>query len=172
MSGKMTDAKKKEAMTQVVYAIGGSFLFAFGVNVLITPLGLYNGGFMGIAQLIRTLIVQVLHMPVPAGVDLSGIIYFIMNIPLFYMGYRVLGSAFAVKTLVTVGIQSVFLTIVPIPAAPIVDDYLTSCIIGGIVAGTGTGLILRGAAPAAGRTSSACAARRSIRASVWAGSIS
>ena len=46
MSGKMTDAKKKEAMTQVVYAIGGSFLFAFGVNVLITPLGLYNGGFM------------------------------------------------------------------------------------------------------------------------------
>ena len=99
---------------------------------------------MGIAQLIRTLIVQVLHMPVPAGVDLSGIIYFIMNIPLFYMGYRVLGSAFAVKTLVTVGIQSVFLTIVPIPAAPIVDDYLTSCIIGGIVAGTGTGLIPQG----------------------------
>ena len=69
----------------MVYAVGGSFLFAFGVNVLITPLGLYNGGFMGIAQLIRTFIVQVIHVPVPAGVDLSGIIYFIMNIPLFYM---------------------------------------------------------------------------------------
>ena len=44
MSGKMTDAKKKEAMTQVVYAIGGSFLFAFGVNVLITPLGFTTAG--------------------------------------------------------------------------------------------------------------------------------
>ena len=113
MREKMTDAKKREAVIQVVYAVGGSFLFAFGVNVLITPLGLYNGGFMGIAQLIRTFIVQVIHVPVPAGVDLSGIIYFIMNIPLFYMGYRVLGKGFAVKTLVTVGIQSVFLTIVP-----------------------------------------------------------
>ena len=83
-----------------------------------------------------------------------------------------LGSAFAVKTLVTVGIQSVFLTIVPIPAAPIVDDYLTSCIIGGIVAGTGTGLILRGAAPAAGRTSSAVLHEEVSGLQVWAGSIS
>lgn len=151
MREKMTDAKKREAVIQVVYAVGGSFLFAFGVNVLITPLGLYNGGFMGIAQLLRTFIVQVIHVPVPAGVDLSGIIYFIMNIPLFYMGYRVLGKGFAVKTLVTVGIQSVFLTIVPIPAAPLVDDYLTSCIIGGIVAGTGTGLILRGRSSGGGQ---------------------
>ena len=54
MNGKL-DARKKELITQGVYAVGGSFLFAFGVNVLITPLGLYNGGFMGIAQLLRTL---------------------------------------------------------------------------------------------------------------------
>ena len=150
MNGKL-DARKKELITQGVYAVGGSFLFAFGVNVLITPLGLYNGGFMGIAQLLRTFIVQGLHVPVPAGVDLSGFIYFIMNIPLFYMGYRVLGRGFAVKTLITVGIQSVFLTIVPIPAAPLVDDYLTSCIIGGIVAGTGTGLVLRGRSSGGGQ---------------------
>lgn len=61
MREKMTDAKKREAVIQVVYAVGGSFLFAFGVNVLITPLGLYNGGFMGIAQLIR--VDALLHIP-------------------------------------------------------------------------------------------------------------
>ena len=136
--------KKKEVLVQGIDAVAGSFIFALGVNVLITPLGLYNGGFMGIAQLLRTFVVQVMHVPVPGGLDLSGLIYFIMNIPLFYLGYRVLGRQFAVKTLITVAIQSIFLMIIPIPATPVIDDYLTSCIIGGIVAGTGTGLVLRG----------------------------
>ena len=39
----------------------GAFCFAFGLNVFILPLNLYNGGFMGIAQLLRTLIVTVCH---------------------------------------------------------------------------------------------------------------
>lgn len=143
--------KKKEGLVQGVDAVAGSFIFALGVNVLITPLGLYNGGFMGIAQLLRTFFVQVLHVPVPGGMDLSGLIYFIMNIPLFYLGYRVLGRQFAVKTLITVAIQSIFLMVIPIPVDPVIDDYLTSCIIGGIVAGTGTGLVLRGRSSGGGQ---------------------
>ena len=58
--------KKKEVLVQGIDAVAGSFIFALGVNVLITPLGLYNGGFMGIAQLLRTFVVQVLHVPVRA----------------------------------------------------------------------------------------------------------
>lgn len=143
--------KKKVGLVQGVDAVAGSFIFALGVNVLITPLGLYNGGFMGIAQLLRTFFVQVLHVPVPSGMDLSGLIYFIMNIPLFYLGYRVLGKQFAVKTLITVAIQSIFLMVIPIPSVPVIDDYLTSCIIGGIVAGTGTGLVLRGRSSGGGQ---------------------
>ena len=67
------------------------------------------------------------------------------------MGLRILGKEFAVKTLVTVGIQSLWLSVIPIPAAPIIDDYLTACIIGGIVAGTGTGLVLRGRSSGGGQ---------------------
>ena len=77
------DAKKKQLIMQAAYAVGGSLMFALGVNLIIIPLGLYNGGFMGIAQLMRTFVVSVLHVPVPSGVDLSGILYFIINIPLF-----------------------------------------------------------------------------------------
>ena len=66
--GKTFDAKTQERVIQIVYAVGGSLLFAAGVNLLITPLGLYNGGFMGFAQLLRTFVVSVLHVPVPAGV--------------------------------------------------------------------------------------------------------
>ena len=143
--------KKKELIVQACYAVLGSLLFALGVNLLIIPLGLYNGGFMGIAQLLRTFLVSVCNVPAPPGVDLAGVVYFIINIPLFYMGYRVLGKSFAVKTLITVTIQSVFLVIVPIPSAPIIDDFLTSCIIGGLIAGTGTGLVLRGRSSGGGQ---------------------
>ena len=99
----------------------------------------------------RTFVVSVLHVPVPSGVDLSGILYFIINIPLFYMGLKVLGKEFAIKTFITVGIQSVFLVVVPIPAVPLIEDYLTACIIGGIIAGTGTGLVLRGRSSGGGQ---------------------
>lgn len=148
---KKADKRKKEMMIQGVYAVGGSLLFALGVNLLIIPLGLYNGGFMGIAQLLRTFVVEGLKVPVPATMDLAGLIYFVINIPLFYLGYRVLGKSFAVKTLVTVAVQSLFLMVVPIPVKPLIDDYLTSCIIGGIVAGTGTGLVLRGRSSGGGQ---------------------
>lgn len=150
MNVKM-DVKKKEQFIQVIYAVGGSLVYALGVNLIIIPMGLYSGGFMGIAQLARTLIVSVLHVPVPAGVDLAGLIYFIVNIPLFYMGFRIMGKGFAVKTLLTVGIQSLFLVMVPIPTVPVIEDYLTACIIGGIVAGTGTGLVLRGRSSGGGQ---------------------
>ncbi len=145
------DGRKKEAVVQVVYSVGGCFLFALGVNLIITPLGLYNGGFMGVSQLLRTLIVSGLHIPVRAGVDLAGIFYFLINVPLLYMGLRIMGKGFAVKTLITVGIQSLCLTLVPVPASPVIEDYLTACIIGGIVAGTGTGLILRGRSSSGGQ---------------------
>ena len=106
---------------------------------------------MGIAQLMRTFVVSVLHVPVPSGVDLSGILYFIINIPLFYMGLKILGKEFAIKTLITVGMQSMFLVVVPIPAVPLIEDYLTACIIGGIIAGTEQGLCVRGRSSGGGQ---------------------
>ncbi len=147
----MKDAKKKEQVVQTVYVVGGSLLFALGVNSIIVPLSLYNGGFMGISQLLRTFLVSGLHLPVPANVDLAGMIYFTINIPLFYMGYRIMGREFAVKTLITTAIQSIFMVLVPVPAAPIIEDYLTACIIGGLIAGTGTGLVLRGRSSGGGQ---------------------
>ncbi len=149
--GKTETTSKKELMIQMVYAIGGSLLFAVGVNLIIVPLGLYNGGFMGIAQLMRTAVVDFMHIPVPAGLDLAGIIYFFLNIPLFYMGLRIMGKEFAVKTLITVAVQSLWLVLIPIPSAPIIEDYLTACIIGGLVAGFGVGLVLRGRSSGGGQ---------------------
>ena len=38
--------------------------------------------------------------------------------------------------------NSVFLSIIPIPATPIIPDVLTSCLVGGILAGFSNGLVL------------------------------
>lgn len=53
-------SNKKRAMAQLGWTFLGSLLFALGVNLIIMPLNLYNGGFMGVAQLIRTFVVSVL----------------------------------------------------------------------------------------------------------------
>ena len=37
---------KKQLIMQAAYAVGGSLMFALGVNLIIIPLGLYNGGLM------------------------------------------------------------------------------------------------------------------------------
>lgn len=142
--------KTKEGILQLLYTTAGSMIYAIGLNTLITPLGLYNGGFMGIAQLIRTFLVEVVHVPVPAGVDLAGILYFILNVPLFYLGLKVMGKAFTVKSLYGVTIISICLVLVRVPQIPIIDDYLTACMIGGIIAGCGSGIILRARSTAGG----------------------
>ena len=37
---------------------------------------------------------------------------------------------------------SLFYSIIPIPSSPIVSDYLTACLLGGILVGIGSGIVL------------------------------
>ena len=132
---KHLDRKKKEEVYQTVSIVAGCLIYAVGLNMLITPLALYNGGFMGIAQLIRTFLVSAVHIKIPQGMDIAGAIYYIMNVPLFYMGWRIMGKEFFLRSLF---------------GTSVIEDYLTACIIGGIIAGFGSGLILRGRGSAGG----------------------
>lgn len=144
------DNMQKQRVFGMGNAILGSLMFAFGLNVFITPLSLYNGGFMGISQLIRTLIVNVFHVSF-GQTDIAGIIYFMINIPLIYMAWSKMGKEFFGRSIITIIIQTAALTFLPVPASPIIDDYLTACVIGGIIAGTGSGMILRGGSSGGGQ---------------------
>ena len=141
----------KKNMTELGLAMIGTTLFACGVNILITPLGLYNGGFMGMAQLIRTALVQGLHLEFLGQIDIAGIIYYIINIPLFIWAWKEMGKRFLVSSILTVTVQTLWMTFVPIPAQPIISDRLTACIIGGLVVGSGVGIILRGRSSGGGQ---------------------
>ncbi|MEI3297367.1 MAG: YitT family protein [Dysosmobacter welbionis] len=58
------------------------------------------------------------------------------------IGYRNLGRGLAVRTIICTVSCSVFYSIIPIPTQPIVDDYLTACLLGGILTGIGSEIVL------------------------------
>ena len=125
---------------RVLIAVFATFLYAMGVNLFIVPMGLYSGGVVGLSQVIRTLLMQ--HLDLPAGVDIAGILYFLINIPVLYLAWRNLGRGFLLRTLICVGASSFFLSVVRSPAVPILEDPLASCLVGGILCGFALGLAL------------------------------
>lgn len=145
------DQKKRRFISETAWMLMGNVVFAIGVNMIITPMGLYNGGFMGVAQLLKLFANSVLHVPMFPGVDVVGIIYFAINVPLFWCAYKVMGKKFCVKSLVSVGIASLCLAVVPTPASPIFSDYFTTCFVGGVVAGSGAGMVLRSGSSGGGQ---------------------
>ena len=121
-------------------AVLGTALMAIAQNLFIVPLHLYTGGLMGACQLLRTLLTD-------GGLsfgdmDIAGILYLLLNIPIMLLGYRNLGRRMAVKTVIGIASYTLFYSLIPHPAAPIVDDYLTGCLLGGILNGAGCGLVL------------------------------
>lgn len=123
--------------------IAGAFIFAFGVNIFIVPVSLYNGGVIGIAQIIRTIASEIFHLPLPQNFDISGIINFILNIPLLLVAYKSISKKFFLRTVLSVVSQTIFFTLIAIPKEPIIDDILAACLIGGIVSGVGMGITLK-----------------------------
>lgn len=131
---------------KITIVIIGSFLFCLGMNLFITPLGLYSGGIIGIAQILRTFLAD-------AGIvfdfEISGIINMIFNVPLLFLAYRSISKRFFLLTLISIAMQTIFFSIIPIPHQ-IIDDVLASCIVGGLVSGYGIGLVLRSSGSSGG----------------------
>ena len=135
---------------QYVICLFGAVLFSFGINVLIAPLGLYNGGFVGMGQLIKTILERYFDIYVQV-VDMSGIFYFLLNVPLFILAYKSMSKAFFLKTIFVIILQTVLLAVIPAPQELVIEDMLTACLIGGIVVGVGAGLILRAGSSGGGQ---------------------
>ena len=118
----------------------GIFIYSLAVNLFIVPNNLYTGGTLGLAQLLRNAFVYLFKINV--NFDISSLIYYLINIPLFIMAYKRMSKTFFVRTLFTVTFNSLFLLIIPIPSKPILDDLLANILIGGISAGLGVGMVL------------------------------
>lgn len=137
----MVNSAMRSSWGRLAMAIAGALIYALGVNLFVVPLGLFTGGLMGLCQLLRSLILMLLGNP-PMTFDFAGIILYAFNIPLLILAYRTMGKLFFRNTLICATAYTVFTSIVPIPVAPLVDDMLTGCLLGGVISGVGSGLAL------------------------------
>lgn len=129
-------------MKKISNLVLGSVLLTVGIWLFVTPNHINFGGMIGLSQLIEYAIKHLL--PVPSGINLLGIINFTLNIPLFIMAYTIMNRDFCIKTLVSLAIQTVLLSLLPAVNAPVVEDMILNVVFGAMICGIGVGLALSG----------------------------
>lgn len=143
MNRKELTYEGKRTLTSIL----GALLYAIGVNLFVVPAQLYSGGLMGFCQVIRTVLVEYLHLNF-RSFDIAGIIYYIINVPIFILAFTKMGRKFFAKTVVTVTAMTVYLS--AIPTVQVVEDTVAACLVGGIISGAGIGVMLRMASSGGG----------------------
>ena len=124
----------------------GSLFFCIAINFFVVPNHLYTGGVLGLSQLIRSIVIDTFD--IKSTFDFSGILYYLINIPLFIVAYKSVGKTFFFRTLFAVSIQSLLLSF--LPNIQVVDDILTNVLVGGLLGGVGVGMILSSGASTGG----------------------
>ncbi|MEJ2673567.1 MAG: YitT family protein, partial [Deltaproteobacteria bacterium] len=117
----------------------GSLIFVIGLNGILVPHGFLSGGVVGLSLL--------LHYLVP--VANVGVVYFLVNIPLFVLGWFNISRRFMLYTLFGLLFFSL-LAATYFPVLPQIKDPILAALAGGVICGTGEGLILRSLGSAGG----------------------
>ena len=126
---------------QVLTMLASTFLAAFSINTFISPQHLYSGGLLGFCQLIRTGLDWVFGLRVES-VDLAVVLFQLTNVPLTFLAWKTMGRTFVTKLILCTVSYTVFMLLIPVPAEPLIQDTLASCLVGGILNGVGNGIVL------------------------------
>jgi len=127
-----------EILWNLVLIVIGSVLCAVAINGILIPNRFLAGGFTGLALL--------LHYVVPSVP--VGMIYFLLNVPNFILGWVHVGRRFFFYSLAGMVIFSISLML-PLPELKI-DDLILCALTAGILTGIGSGIILRSLGSAGG----------------------
>jgi uncharacterized membrane-anchored protein YitT (DUF2179 family) len=121
----------------------GAIINAASVIVFLSPFDIAPSGVSGLAVILNTLF----KTPI-------GIMTFLMNLPIQYLGYRMLpnGRRVIAQTIWVVVIYSVSLDMLArfVPAKALSNDALLMAIFGGIIGGLSSAMIIRGGATLGG----------------------
>jgi len=137
-SWKSTLGSTKQVLWNLVLIAVGSMLCATGINGILIPQQFLSGGVTGIALVIRYLVPS---LPV-------AMLYFILNIPIYALGWMYVGRRFFLYSIAGLLIFSGAL-ICPNVLLP-VHDKILSVLLAGIIIGVGSGIILRSLGSAGG----------------------
>lgn len=119
----------------------GTFIMAAGFVYFVVPFHIVPGGVFGMSIIVNHL----------TGFPI-GIIALVVNIPLFIWGIKVLGSQFGIKSFLAITLASVFIDGLTYLSGGkgLTEDILVSSIFGGVLAGVGIALVIRGNATTGG----------------------
>ena len=122
----------KETIYQYALITFGSLVFALGQLYFIKPLHIPMGGISGVALVTNYL----WNLPI-------GVVTIVLNIPLFFLGWRTLGREFFFKTVFGTVVSSVFVDALANVVPAFEGEMLLAALYGGVVMGAGFGLLFR-----------------------------
>ena len=120
----------------------GGLVQALALRIFLIPGELVSGGISGAAQIINHFV----KIPI-------GLMIFAGNVPLFILGWRFLGGPrFASRTALAVAAFSLLtdLLVFVIPESWIFNDNVLNALFGGVLLGSGLGLVYRGGGTSGG----------------------
>ena len=115
----------------------GTFLAALSLPLFFLPYDIAPGGISGIS----TVLASVLPLSV-------GLISFVLNVPLFLIGWRTVGWRFAVRSFIAMSLMSLFIDLVPV--RDVSGNVMLASVFGGVLLGVGLGLVVRAGATTGG----------------------
>lgn len=121
----------------ILFILVGLLCSAAAYNLYLIPNNIAAGGFTGIGQLVNSF----------ANIKV-GTVSILLNIPLFALSLKTLGLSFGLRSLLAMLGLSLFIDYLPFPC--VTNDMLLATVFGGVLAGAGFGLILRGSATTGG----------------------
>lgn len=124
-------SKLSQYVKKYIYIFIGSIITAIGLEIFLIPNNIIDGGVVGISIMLSAI------TGLPFGAFLI-----LINLPFLYLGYKHIGKAFAIATTFVV-ISLSFWSSVFLPVLPVTNDYFLAAVFGGIITGTGVGLIIR-----------------------------
>ncbi|GAE31195.1 YitT family protein [Halalkalibacter hemicellulosilyticus] len=127
---------RKEAEKTVVIILG-AFIIAIALNFFLIPANVFASGFTGVAQLIAVVL--------PLS---TGIILFVLNIPVAILGWLKVGKSFTLYSFLNVALTTFFLEVVPIRHFS--PDILLNAVFGGVLLAIGAGITLKWGASSGG----------------------
>jgi len=131
-----------------------SFTYALAYRLFIAPdlAGSYgiqihfvSGGISGLSQNMVKLVHDIFGWTLLNPNNLQSILYFILNIPVFLLGWFKIGKRFTIFSLINVALTSLFISIIPGSWDKIViyDSQLTRTLFAGILAGLSAALAFK-----------------------------
>ena len=131
-TSKKHKSNKLKIVLRVLLIIIGAFIAAYGLEAVLIPNNVSDGGVTGLS------IVGSKLFDLPLGLLIA-----ILNIPFVFLGYKQIGKSFAIYSVV--GIVSLAVGTILMHEVPTIihGDTLLITVVGGIIIGFGMGLALR-----------------------------